>query len=509
MAVKRTKNLRKGETLHGKATPGKHGTVRTDLLDRVRVRMYRVGFGECFLLTFPRLGAPFHMLIECGSVDGPKIRDVMKRVVQDIRETTLGQLDVVVVTHRHRDKLSGFIQAQEVFDHIKVGQVWLNWTENPDDPAVRQLRRKLNLGSLNDIASPNERAVEYVRRLGKRVCYWRGGQGPIALSGVPGVRIFILGPPTLNADLFRAQSAIAAAEGKTVSPFGEAFRISLEEARNDPIFEPYFGSVGVEGSAEDVRWRQIGVEREKIPNLRLDRPEETNNTSLAMAIELIGPRDDSRVLLFPGDAQLASWFSWHEHRWLTGAPPRDPQPIACRKLLERTVLYKVSNYGSRTGTPIEFGLDMMNSPDLVAMIPGVKGKYRQVPSPELLAALKEKTHGRIISAEAGFAKSSRKARAPTVTGQERFQDSVRESQLYIDCFVAIPQLTAVERQQTAENWAAANERRVYLVDKKLAGTIRPEEESELREIEKLMDEYLSTTAPTGLGLFAELRRRLE
>ena len=34
---------------------------------RVRVRMYRQGLGDCFLITFTRKGrTPFQMLIDCG-----------------------------------------------------------------------------------------------------------------------------------------------------------------------------------------------------------------------------------------------------------------------------------------------------------------------------------------------------------------------------------------------------------------------------------------------------------
>jgi hypothetical protein len=50
---------------------------------------------------------------------------------------------------------------------------------------------------------------------------------------------------------------------------------------------------------------------------------------------------------------------------------------------------------------------------------------------------------------------------------------------------------------------------IYLVDKKLAGTIRLEEKAELREIERLLDKYMSVTAPAGLGLLTKLRETVE
>ena len=36
----------------------------------VRVRMYRQGLGDCFLLSFPRPGGESHVLIDCGVLDG-------------------------------------------------------------------------------------------------------------------------------------------------------------------------------------------------------------------------------------------------------------------------------------------------------------------------------------------------------------------------------------------------------------------------------------------------------
>ena len=107
------------------AGPAEGAGARSD--QRVRIRMYRPGLGECFLLTFPRLGVPFHMLIDCGVVPGPNRLRMMKAIAADIHKTTGGRLDVVVITHRHWDHISGFFQAREVFEKMSVEQVWLGW----------------------------------------------------------------------------------------------------------------------------------------------------------------------------------------------------------------------------------------------------------------------------------------------------------------------------------------------------------------------------------------------
>ena len=36
------------------------------LAPAIRIRMYRVGFGDCFLLSLPVTGGMEHILIDCG-----------------------------------------------------------------------------------------------------------------------------------------------------------------------------------------------------------------------------------------------------------------------------------------------------------------------------------------------------------------------------------------------------------------------------------------------------------
>ena len=78
--------------------------------------MYQVGFGDCFLVTV-EYGDPDssrraerHVLFDYGSTRSP--RNTKKSRISDvaklIAEHTHGQLDIVVVTHRHKDHLSGF-----------------------------------------------------------------------------------------------------------------------------------------------------------------------------------------------------------------------------------------------------------------------------------------------------------------------------------------------------------------------------------------------------------------
>src|SRR5438105_4989984 len=76
---------------------------------RAKVRMYRQGLGDCFLITLPRAkGKPFRMLIDCGVILGTSDPEpIMTSVVEDIVKETEGHVDVLAATHEHWDHLSG------------------------------------------------------------------------------------------------------------------------------------------------------------------------------------------------------------------------------------------------------------------------------------------------------------------------------------------------------------------------------------------------------------------
>ena len=88
--------------------------------------MYRQGLGDCFLLTYSDGSDESHLLIDCGVLKGTaEPEKKMQAVAQNVHEATNGHLDRLVVTHEHWDHLSGFLQAQTIFDTVEVGEVWL------------------------------------------------------------------------------------------------------------------------------------------------------------------------------------------------------------------------------------------------------------------------------------------------------------------------------------------------------------------------------------------------
>jgi beta-lactamase superfamily II metal-dependent hydrolase len=101
----------------------------------LRIRMYRVGFGDFFLMTVPSPDGPQHILIDCGVTAGQtKEGDIgtIKDAVADMAKETNNKLALIIVTHRHQDHIVGFSRSAEIFQKFKgnVGAVWMSAWEN-------------------------------------------------------------------------------------------------------------------------------------------------------------------------------------------------------------------------------------------------------------------------------------------------------------------------------------------------------------------------------------------
>jgi len=118
----------------GKATPAERGGLR--------VRMYRVGFGDFFLMTVPTRHGPRHVLIDCG-VHAGNIRS-MPACVKDLAELTGRKLALVIVTHYHADHLSGFTTQAAEFEQFEVEAVWITNRLDPKNGGAMKIKTQIH-----------------------------------------------------------------------------------------------------------------------------------------------------------------------------------------------------------------------------------------------------------------------------------------------------------------------------------------------------------------------------
>ncbi len=482
---------------------------RIDRVDQVAIRMYRMGTGDCFTIKFMQgRTVTFKLMIDCGCWSGDK--DKLKPFIEELKNDVEGSVDALVVTHEHKDHVHGFDACRSSFakEKFQARRTWMAWTENDGDRNIEKWKRDYGekkrslalaagklaqavanpqfaqqLGASRDANDLLERrktfasvlngfrelhsrelgaAGEYVDGLaGMTVVKERIAQGQISyfepgdiiehLPGLEGVRIFVLGPPTDYAHVRKEKGPKGEAyEHNDKLEDVEAFAAALngpDQAGSQQLlpFDDYYISKDSENRAayDDPKmvWRRIDYDwLLSAGSLALRMSSRTNNLSLVLAIEFI---ESGKVLLFPGDAEFGSWNSWQDIDW----EPK-VKGLTTEKLLNRVVFYKVAHHLSHNGTARRIGLDMMTSPDLVAMAtldydiipPGWKST---MPNVGILKDLLEKSKGRTLVMNTNGLLFDRKEDVPlekkiqeyrklmSTEKRKEFDDSVEETEHYI------------------------------------------------------------------------------
>lgn len=429
---------------------------------RVRIRMYRQGIGDAFLLSFHTGPKPSHILIDCGVLGGtPDSKLWAQRIAANVARETGGRVNAIVGTHPHWDHLSGFFDARDEFKALKVDEVWLSWAENPQDPEGRERTRETELqldGARRAVArlaaAPDEAARARAAAIEQMLSFY----GPLGAAGgrstaaalealralapdprycepgdlltpewLPGVRIYVLAPPRdekllgkllgkkgsemygLGADAgFYAALLDPSTVSEAMCPFETGLQWSEARARADPALAPVVSRY----RAPEARWRAIDdqwlLAAEQLA-LKLDNV--VNNLSMVLAFEFTATKE---VLLFAADAQIGNWLSWQKLAW-TLADGRARTEVRAHDLLARTVFYKVGHHGSHNATLKDGGLEAMSHPGLVAALPVDEQfangtKKWDMPADSLYPRLLEKTRGRVLRAD---------GKGPTATDPRR------------------------------------------------------------------------------------------
>jgi hypothetical protein len=381
----------------------------------IRIRMYAVGFGDCFLLGFPdpKGGPERLMLIDCGvhnaSQRGAKIfTEVIPNIVAEASAATgKPRIDVVVVSHHHLDHVSGF--QREGWDEVEVGEVWLPWTEDPDDPEAQKIRAaqskqaKFLLG-LDPGLSKKWQTVRLISD--NNVGYTNGPAMTTLQDGfagvpprsylpepvgkprsrrfsppvIPGLEVVVLGPsrdeaairdmnPPSSESYFRLDPTRGGRNlgvGGDLLPFAPFFvepeRYAEEHKALVPPHKSDFANIAKAGRTDALA-------------LAIALEQATNGTSLVLLL-----RFGDTTMLFPGDAQWGTW-----DRML-----HDPET---EDLLRIVNFYKVGHHGSHNATPVTFVTKYLHDADasMVSVAPTGIETWKDIPKDELLAALATKS----------------------------------------------------------------------------------------------------------------------
>jgi beta-lactamase superfamily II metal-dependent hydrolase len=285
--------------------------------------------------------------------------------------------------------------------------------------------------------NPSNSSLDFLRtkskiKLEKPEDYRRPEEPPLSLPNVDGVKISILGPPKkkewiklveskselypeltatnevtafvvaiLGLDPTSPLNTMETEIAKRSLPFDKIHQIKREELEKRG-YEQFFHDHYYTDEGKDASWRCI--ENDWLftaEQLALSINNYTNNTSLVLAIELT-KTEPNKVLLFVGDAQIGNWLSWIQlESMLEESDDIDP---SAQDLLRRVVLYKTGHHGSHNATPSRKGLERMESPDLVAMIPvneqwAKEKMHWQHPAEKIYNRLMEKTRGRVLRSD--------------------------------------------------------------------------------------------------------------
>jgi hypothetical protein len=342
----------------------------------IRIRMYRQGLGDCFLITFDHEGAnPRHMLIDCGSLGATTTGVKLQVVAEHIASTTAdpanqgGHLHLLVATHEHWDHVAGFGGNTEIFKKMKVDRVWMAWTENPDDPLAQQLAKsKADLGQslaaaltaaeatgvasenaanvkdlLGFVMGPDEslpmaatdlskklnEAMDFVRTgLGVKAEYLNPGDLPNVDSWLSGFRFYILGPPRSakvlgdlgahgSGELYSLADGLRAAAIEHSRAARALFSPDECGLESESPFDNRFRATIKKGKTWFADYFDSEVEWRKIDHTWL-----TAASDLALQLDSITNNSslamaiervaDGKVFLFPADAQQGNWLSWHD-----------------------------------------------------------------------------------------------------------------------------------------------------------------------------------------------------
>ena len=404
----------------------------------IRVRMYRVGFGDCFLLTLPAQPDARHVLVDCG-VHARGDVGTIQQVVENIAAETGNKLAVVIATHAHQDHISGFGKFAAQFRKFAIGEVWMPWIEDKNNPQAVKLKKKhraviarlqMHFNSLAPAAQQragdvmhaidnlagNEPALEQLHSgfgTNAKVRFYQAGDSASAPGGLTGLAAQILGPPTDTEFLARMdpppnQHYLTEGAGPAAAapaPFAPRWVVDGKAARHLL-------------SARELAAIQAYAD-EPPDALAFALDQAVNNTSLVVLFSYAG-----KHLLFPGDAQYGNWQYW------LGKSDSG-------KILSGIDFLKVAHHGSLNATP-KSAIDNMGAGGLAAMVSTQNRPWPSIPRIPLMDAIRKRTGNRMVRSDSLALKGAApKGPAPKGPRVDRLPRGFQRGELWFDYLIPI------------------------------------------------------------------------
>jgi hypothetical protein len=367
--------------------------------------MYRPGFGDCFLISFGAAASARHVLIDFGAHMHGEI-GTMEGIMDNLEIATGKKLDVLVASHAHRDHISGFGKFADRFADFDIGEVWLPWTDNPNDKDAAALESKqlalydtLNkhlrvalkakesnpkyaaaLHALSNLAGNDKAKAELARGFGTgaEVRYLKAGVSLAKVGKVTGLSADILSPPKEKEFFSRMDPPASQRFLTSPSDTSSAVRPfpDLEIRKGQRDYQAIVREKQPLVSAKDLT-NLHGLAEAPADRLALALDNVRNNTSLVIVFRYRG-----KSLLFPGDAQWGNWQSW------IGTD-------AARQLISELDFLKIAHHGSDNATPVDV-VHALRKTGLAAMVSTQILPYPTIPRLPLITEVEKHCTGHVV-----------------------------------------------------------------------------------------------------------------
>lgn len=405
-------------------------TKKMNKVTHIEIRMYRMGTGDCFALKFySNENVRLKMLIDAGCWSGNQER--IKPYIESLKEYFEGHVNVLVVTHEHKDHVHAFDVCKELFTKdFFVDDIWMGWTENDSVTKIKDWKKKygekkkaLSLASLRvntAFQSPTYRAhnsgnnftdelfaanqhfsdaltgfadlhslsiagvylgglagMEVVKKkipFGN-ISYLKPGEIIEDLSENLGIKFYILGPPLLYENIKKESGGE-----------GESYDHNKDILNDDLFAAAILNADNVQTSdLQTFNNKYLNIDQDSLSyNLynndleawrRIDEEWLMSSGSLALRMNsLTNNLSVAFAIEFEESKKVllfpgdAEYGSWKSwHDINWNQTGVDPNKHLTEDLLNRVVFYKVAHHLSHNGTAKRLGLDMMVDRDLVAM----------------------------------------------------------------------------------------------------------------------------------------------